>query len=109
MKAAPITQIRTKFDAYSDACREEPVLVTKEGKMIAVLVSVVNEDELKRLLPAASSAKLRNILLIITDLGEGKGARVKGKGFSCTVSVPAGRKQRSPFPTSPFNLHPPDI
>jgi len=76
MKAAPITQIRTKFDAYSDACREEPVLVTKEGKMIAVLVSVANEDELKRLLPAANPAELRNIL----DTGkqqimEGRGIR----------------------------------
>ena len=75
MKVAPITQIRTKFDAYLDACREEPVVVTKEGKMIAVLVSVVNEDELKRLLPAANPAEFRNIL------DTGKQQIMEGRGI----------------------------
>ena len=47
--------------AYLKASREGPVIVTRHGKPVAVLLSVEDEEELERLI-LAYSPKLRAIL-----------------------------------------------
>jgi prevent-host-death family protein len=54
MKIAPVVEVKAKFSAYLEACKEGPVIVTKNGKPIAVLLAVVDEDELERLILAYS-------------------------------------------------------
>jgi prevent-host-death family protein len=61
MKIAPVVEVKAKFSAYLEECKEGPVVVTKNGKPVAVLLSVVNEDELERLI-LAHSPKFQAIL-----------------------------------------------
>ena len=61
MKIAPVVEVKAKFSAYLEACKEGPVVVTKNGKPVAVLLSVVDEDELERLI-LAHSPKFQAIL-----------------------------------------------
>ena len=61
MKIAPVFEVKAKFSAYLEECKEGPVVVTKNGKPVAVLLSVVDEDALERLL-LAHSPKFQAIL-----------------------------------------------
>ncbi len=75
MKIVPVTEIKAQFNAFLRTCREEPVVVTRKGKMVAVLLSVENEEDLERLVLSHSSEFQK-----ISDTGkqqikEGKGIR----------------------------------
>ena len=61
MKIAPIAEIKAKFSSFVKASEEEPVIVTKNGKPVAVLLAISDEDELERLL-LAHSKKFRALL-----------------------------------------------
>jgi prevent-host-death family protein len=61
MKIAPIAQIKARFSAFVKAAEESPVIVTKNGKAVAVLLGISDEDEIERL-TIAYSKKLRHVL-----------------------------------------------
>ena len=61
MKIAPIAEVKARFSAYLKASTEGPIIVTRHGKPVAVLLSVEDEDELERLV-LAYSPKFRTIL-----------------------------------------------
>jgi prevent-host-death family protein len=61
MKIAPIAEIKAQFSSFVKASAEEPVIVTKNGKPVAVLLAISDEDELERLL-LAHSKKFRALL-----------------------------------------------
>ena len=44
MKVAPMGEVRNNFAKYLDACEEEPVFVTRNGKIAAVLEHMSDED-----------------------------------------------------------------
>ena len=50
MKIAPIAEIKAKFSAYLEESQKGPVLVTKNGKPMAVILAVTDERQLWRLL-----------------------------------------------------------
>jgi prevent-host-death family protein len=52
MKIAPVAEVKARFSSYLRQCREGPVIVTKNGRPTAVLLSVSNEEELERLVLA---------------------------------------------------------
>ena len=52
MKIAPIVEVKARFSAYLKASKEGPVVVTRHGKQVAVLLSVEDEEELERLILA---------------------------------------------------------
>ncbi len=54
MRIAPVAEIKARFSAYLKASTEGPVIVTKNGKPIAVILAVEDEDELERLILAYS-------------------------------------------------------
>ncbi len=54
MKIAPIAEIKAQFSSFVKASQEEPVIVTKNGKPVAVLLAISDEDEIERLLLAYS-------------------------------------------------------
>jgi len=61
MKIAPVADIKARFSAYLKESEHGPIVVTRNGKAVAVLLSIEDEDELERLL-MAYSPRLRAVL-----------------------------------------------
>lgn len=61
MKIAPVAEVKSRFSAYLEECTKGPVVVTKNGRPAAVLVSVTDEDELERLI-LAHTPRFRRLL-----------------------------------------------
>lgn len=61
MRIASIAQIKARFSAYIKESQSGPVVVTCNGKPAAVLLNIVDEDELEGLL-LAYSPKFRALL-----------------------------------------------
>jgi prevent-host-death family protein len=61
MKIASVAEIKAHFSAFLKASEGGPVVVTRNGRAVAVLVGVQDEDEIERLL-MAYSPRLRAIL-----------------------------------------------
>jgi prevent-host-death family protein len=54
MKIASVAEVKARLSAYLKASQEGPVIVTRNGKAVAVLLAVTDEDELERLVLAHS-------------------------------------------------------
>src|SRR5712692_2785427 len=54
MKIASVADIKARLSAYLKESEEGPVVVTRNGKAVAVLLAVKDDDELERLLLAHS-------------------------------------------------------
>ena len=61
MKIAPVADVKAKFSGYLKDSEEGPVIVTRNGKPVAVLLSIKDEDEIERLI-LAYSPKFQAIL-----------------------------------------------
>jgi prevent-host-death family protein len=61
MKIASVADIKARLSAYLKESQEGPVIVTRNGKAVAVLLAVTDEDELERLV-LAHSPKFQAIL-----------------------------------------------
>ena len=74
MKTASVAEIKANLNAYVRASAKSPVIVTRNGKPVAVLISPSDDDELERLV-LGYSAKFRSILK------KSKGQIDKGRGI----------------------------
>jgi prevent-host-death family protein len=61
MKIASVADVKARFSAFLKESQEGPVIVTRNGKAVAVLLAVRDEDELEELV-LAHSPRLREIL-----------------------------------------------
>jgi prevent-host-death family protein len=61
MKIAPVAELKAQFSAYLRLSTEGPIVVTRHGKPVAVLLSIDDEDELERLV-LAYTPKFQGIL-----------------------------------------------
>ena len=61
MKSASAAKIAAQFDDYLEASREQPVLVTRNGKPVAVLLAVQDKAEAEQL-ASGRSRSLRSVL-----------------------------------------------
>jgi prevent-host-death family protein len=61
MKMAPLADVKSKFSAYLKESETDPVVVTRKGRPVAVILSVANDDELFDLL-IAHSRRLKTVL-----------------------------------------------
>jgi prevent-host-death family protein len=61
VKVASVAELKSKLADYLKASEEGPVIVTRNGKPVAVLLGVEDEDEVERLI-LGHSPKLRAIL-----------------------------------------------
>src|SRR4029077_19061261 len=55
MKIASVADIKARLSAYLKESQEGPVVVTRNGKAVAVLLAVTDDDELERLVLAHST------------------------------------------------------
>lgn len=75
MRIASVADVKARFSGYIKASEEGPVVVTKNGKPVALLLSVKDEEEIERLL-LAYSPKFKNILHVAErQVREGKGIK----------------------------------
>jgi len=73
VRIAPVAEIKAKFSAYLKASERGPVVVTRKGKAVAVLLSVADEEDVERLV-LAHSPKFQEVLGIARQqIREGKG------------------------------------
>ena len=52
MKIAPLAEVRDRFSAYIDESRESPVVVTRNGRPVAMIIAIEDEADLDSLLLA---------------------------------------------------------
>jgi prevent-host-death family protein len=61
MRIASVAEVKSQFSAFLKASEAGPVVVTRNGRPVAVIVGVEDEDEIERLL-MAYSPRLQAIL-----------------------------------------------
>jgi len=73
MRIAPVAELKARLSSYIRKSEEGPIIVTRNGKPVAVLISVDNEDELERLVLAYSPRfqKILNVSKQQIRRGEG--------------------------------------
>ncbi len=55
MKIAPLADVKARLSAYLDEAETTgPIVITRNGKAVAVLVAPVDDDDLERMLLARS-------------------------------------------------------
>ena len=47
MKIAPVADVKARFSAYLKRCEDGPVIITKNGRPVAVLIAALEEEELE--------------------------------------------------------------
>lgn len=61
MKIASVAEVKAQFSAYLKQSEEGPVIVTRNGRPVAALLAVRDDEELEDLV-LAHSVRLRSIL-----------------------------------------------
>jgi len=92
MKIASVANVKARLSEYLNASAKGPVVVTRNGKAVAVLVGVEDDDEVERML-MAHSRKLRSILEA-ADRRIDEGAGISHKDFWGQVKVRNRRRKR---------------
>jgi prevent-host-death family protein len=77
MRIASVADVKAKFSSYLKASEQGPVVVTKNGRPVAMLLSVTDEEEIERML-LAYSPKFQAILKVAEQqIQAGKGIKHK--------------------------------
>ena len=75
MRIASVADVKAKFSGYLKASEQGPIVVTKNGRPVAMLLSVTDEDEIERML-LAHSPKFQSILEVAEQqIRDGKGIK----------------------------------
>ncbi|MCX5971730.1 MAG: type II toxin-antitoxin system Phd/YefM family antitoxin [Coprothermobacterota bacterium] len=75
MRIASVADVKAKFSGYIKESQQGPVVVTKNGKPIAIILSVTDEEEIERLI-LAYSPKFQGMLQVAEQqIREGKGQK----------------------------------
>jgi prevent-host-death family protein len=75
MKIASVADVKARFSAFLKASKQGPVVVTRNGKPAAVLLSVEDEDEIERLALAYSPKFQKMLSLARQQIRGGQGIR----------------------------------
>lgn len=75
MKIAPVAEVKARLSSYLEMCAEEPVIVTKNGRPTAVLISVTDEAELERLVLAHTPRFMRLLEASQHQIKKGRGLK----------------------------------
>src|SRR5437899_646161 len=78
MRIAPLADVKARLSAYLDECGAEgPVVITRNGKAVAVLLVPFDDDDLERLLLGRSPRFQALLNRSRQSIGEGKGLSEK--------------------------------
>lgn len=61
MNIAPLGEVKAKFSAYVKKAQDGPIIVTKNGKPVILMLQIKDDDDLERLL-LANSPKFQAML-----------------------------------------------
>ena len=87
MKIAPLADVKARLSAYLDECGVEgPIVITRNGKAVAVLLVPFDDDDLERLM-LGRSPRFQALL------GRSRQSIKKGKGLSEEAFWGAVRKR----------------
>ena len=75
MRIASVAEVKAKFSAYLKASQQGPVVVTKNGRPVAILLAATDEDEIERLLLAYSPKFQRILALAEGQIRAGQGLK----------------------------------
>ena len=74
MKIAPVADVKARLSAYLEkVAREGPVVITKNGHAVALLLVPLNDEDLERLLLTHSKKFQRILRRSRQSLAQGKG------------------------------------
>lgn len=73
MKIASVADVKARFSAFLKESKRGPVVVTRNGKPTAVLLSVEDEDEIERLTLAYSPKFQKMLSLARQQIRDGGG------------------------------------
>jgi prevent-host-death family protein len=104
MRIAPLADVKARLSAYIQQCQTEgPIVITRNGKAVAVLLAPLDDEDLESLI-LARSPRFRALLsksrqsikagngLSEKDFWKASGQRDKQKGVAHAVAKPC--KQR---------------
>ena len=98
MKIASVAEVKGQFSAFLKSSEGGPVVVTRNGRPVAVIVGVQDEDEIERLL-MAYSPRLRTILdasrqqYRAGQVAQRRGILVQGRAGSGVQGAGQGKKE----------------
>jgi len=61
MNIAPLADVKARFSAYVKKTQDGPIVVTKNGKPVVLMLNIADEDDLERIL-LANSKKFQAML-----------------------------------------------
>lgn len=104
MRIAPLAEVKAKFSEYVTRCKSGAIVVTRNGKPAAALISIKDDDELETIL--LSHSKLLQRVLQHSE------NRIKAKGglehndFWKKMELPSASniKKRRPRALKPHSL-----
>src|SRR2546428_9324876 len=100
MRIAPLADVKARLSAHLERCETEgPIVITRNGKAVAVLLAPVNDDDLEMLL-LARSPRFQSLL------DKSRRSIKAGKGLSSTAfwkAVADRRKRRENTKQPPRN------
>jgi len=74
MRIAPLADVKARLSAYVAECESNgPIVITRNGKAVAVLVAPVDDDDLERLILARSSRFQELLLKSRQSIAAGEG------------------------------------
>ena len=74
MKIAPLAEVKAQLSAYIDQCETQgPVVITRNGKAVAVLLAPADDDDLESLLLSRSPRFQSLLARSRASIKEGKG------------------------------------
>ena len=87
MKIAPVADVKAKLSAYIEQCvGDGPVIITRNGKPVAIMIAPQDEDDLERLI-VAHSPRIQAVL------EKSRKSLAAGKGLSRTAFWKAVRNR----------------
>src|SRR5215472_1298167 len=90
MKIAPVADVKARFSSYLEQSQKGPVIVTKNGRPVAAIVSVTDEEELERLV-LAHTPTFRRLLDAAEKRIQRRGG-LKHNEFWTSVRAKAGNR-----------------
>lgn len=92
MRIAPIADVKARLSAYLDECGAEgPIVITRNGKAVAVLLAPRDDDDLERLMLGRSPRFQALLNRSRQSIKEGKG--LSEKDFWKAVKRRAGDRK----------------